>query len=46
MLYGFTDNYIKVKVPFHQKICKSKQKIKLLKIDNDGIMKAKLINSI
>ena len=43
MLYGFTDNYIKVKVPFNEKICRSKQQIKLLEIDSDGIMKAELL---
>ena len=43
MLYGFTDNYIKVKVPFNEKICRTKQQIKLLEIDSDGIMKAELL---
>ena len=43
MIYGFTDNYIKVKVPFKQKICRTKQHIKLLEIDSDGIMKAELL---
>ena len=43
MLYGFTDNYIKVKIPFEKKICKTKQQIELLKIDPDGIMQAILI---
>jgi threonylcarbamoyladenosine tRNA methylthiotransferase MtaB len=42
MLYGFTDNYIKIKAPFNQQICKTKQKVKLLEIDTDGIMKAEL----
>ena len=42
MVYGFTDNYIKVKVPFNQKICRTKQQIQLLNIDSDGIMKAEL----
>ena len=42
MLYGFTENYIKIKVPFNKKICKTKQKVSLLEIDSDGTMKAKL----
>ena len=42
MLYGFTDNYIKIKAPFNQQIRKTKQKVKLLEIDTDGIMKAEL----
>ena len=42
MLYGFTDNYIKVKVPFNKKLCSSKKQVDLIKIDSDGIMNAKL----
>lgn len=45
MLYGFTENYIKVKVPFDQKICRTKQKIRLLKIDNDGVMISSIITN-
>ena len=43
MLYGFTDNYIKVRVKFDINICKTKQTIKLIKIDSDGIMNAVII---
>jgi threonylcarbamoyladenosine tRNA methylthiotransferase MtaB len=42
-LYGFTDNYIKIKVPFITDYCRTKQQVKLLAIDEDGIMKAQLI---
>ena len=42
MLFGFTDNYIKVKIPFNKKICRTIQQIRLLEIDSDGIMKATL----
>jgi threonylcarbamoyladenosine tRNA methylthiotransferase MtaB len=45
MLYGFTNNYIKVKVSFKERICKTKQQIKLLEIDSDGIMKAELLST-
>lgn len=45
MLYGFTDNYIKIKVPFSKEICKKKKQIKLLKIDSDGIVKSELITN-
>ena len=44
MLYGFTDNYIKIKTPFNKNIRQTKQQVKLLQIDADGIMKAELIN--
>ena len=43
MVYGFTDNYIKVKLAYHRDICKTKRKILLTEIDTDGIMKAKII---
>lgn len=43
MLYGFTDNYIKVKVPFNQEICRTKQKVQLLKVDSDGLINATLL---
>ena len=42
LLYGFTENYIKVKIPFNKNIAKTKQHIKLLEIDSDGMMKAKI----
>ena len=42
LLYGFTENYIKVKIPFNKNIAKTKQHIKLLEIDSDGLMKAKI----
>lgn len=42
LLYGFTENYIKVKVPFNQEITQTQQQIQLVEIDSDGIMKARL----
>lgn len=45
MIYGFTDNYIKVKLPFNSDICRTKKRIKLLEIDTDGIMKARLLTT-
>ena len=44
MLYGFTENYIKVKIPYKEEIKRTKKEIKLLTIDTDGIMKAELLN--
>ena len=43
IMYGFTDNYIKIKVPFDEKVCATKQKVRLLNVDSKGIMKAKLL---
>ena len=42
-LQGFTDNYIKVKIPYNKQFCKTKQQIKLLNIDNDGVMIAEIL---
>ena len=43
MIYGFTENYVKIKLPFKKNLCNKKQKVKLLEIDYDGIIKAKLV---
>ena len=45
MIYGYTDNYIKIKLPYNRNICKTKQKVKLLEIDSDGIIKAELLSN-
>ncbi len=43
MLYGFSDNYIKVKIKYNADICKTQQRVILNQIDTDGIMNAKII---
>ena len=43
MMYGFTENYIKVKYPFNESLLNTCQKIKLLEIDRDGIVKIELL---
>jgi threonylcarbamoyladenosine tRNA methylthiotransferase MtaB len=43
IMYGFTENYVKVKVPFDQTLVNSMQAVKLLEIDRDGVMKVELI---
>jgi len=42
-LFGFTDNYIKIKIPFQSTICRTKKQVRLIEIDDDGIMKAELL---
>ncbi|AGC66977.1 MiaB-like tRNA modifying enzyme [Candidatus Uzinura diaspidicola str. ASNER] len=37
-LYGFTDNYIRVKIPYNEAIPNSLQNVKLKTIDKNGIM--------
>ena len=41
-LFGFTDNYIKIKTPFNNNYCRTKKQVKLIAIDDDGIMKAEI----
>ena len=41
MMFGFTDNYIKVKTPFDDKLINQVRKVKLKRIDNDGIFMIK-----
>ena len=41
-LFGFTDNYIKIKTPFNDNLCRTKKQVKLIAIDDDGIMKAEI----
>jgi threonylcarbamoyladenosine tRNA methylthiotransferase MtaB len=43
MMFGFTDNYIKVKTPFDDKLINQVRKVKLKRIDNDGVFTALLI---
>ena len=43
MMYGFTENYVKVKVPFNASFVNSFQKVKLTAIDRDGIMKVEVL---
>jgi threonylcarbamoyladenosine tRNA methylthiotransferase MtaB len=43
MMYGFTENYIKVKYPFNESLINTCQKINLLEIDRDGIVKIELL---
>ena len=43
MLYGFTDNYIKVKVQYNAKHCQKEKRVHLNNIDSDGIINAIII---
>ena len=46
LMYGFTENYIKVKFPFDAKLTNTFQRILLTEIDRDGIMKCELITEL
>jgi len=43
MMTGFTENYIKVKMPYNQEMTNTFQQIELTEIDRDGIMKGRFI---
>jgi threonylcarbamoyladenosine tRNA methylthiotransferase MtaB len=43
-LVGFTDNYIKVKIPFSEELIQKKIKIKLLSFDKNGQILSEKIN--
>ena len=46
MMYGFTENYVKVKIPFNTDFTNTFQKIQLDEIDRDGIMKCTILESV
>jgi len=43
VMYGFTENYVKVKYPYAAEMANSFHKVKLTEIDRDGIMKCTLL---
>jgi threonylcarbamoyladenosine tRNA methylthiotransferase MtaB len=45
-LYGFTDNYIKVRVPFQQEIINSIIRVKLLEPSDDGSFEVAMRNGL
>jgi threonylcarbamoyladenosine tRNA methylthiotransferase MtaB len=45
-MYGFTENYIKVKFPFDSSMTNTFQVVQLTEVDRDGIMKCELIQEI
>jgi threonylcarbamoyladenosine tRNA methylthiotransferase MtaB len=43
MMNGFTENYVKVKIPFDESLINTVQKVHLKEIDRDGLVKIELI---
>ena len=43
MMYGFTENYVKVKTPFQVELVNNFRRVRLTNIDRDGIMKVEFI---
>lgn len=46
VMYGFTENYVKVKTPYDAKLINTFQQIELTEIDRDGIVKCKLLDAV
>lgn len=44
MMFGFTENYVKVKFPFDKALTNTFQQIELTEIDRDGIVKCQFVN--
>ena len=44
VMYGFTENYVKVKMPYDAAMVNKFQTVKLTEIDRDGIMICELAN--
>lgn len=46
IMFGFTENYVKVKIPYDARLANSLQKVRLDEIDRDGIMKCTVLNEV
>jgi len=46
VMYGFTDNYVKVKLPYDEKLANTLQSVKLNEIDRDGIVKCTILSEV
>jgi threonylcarbamoyladenosine tRNA methylthiotransferase MtaB len=44
VMHGFTENYVKVKIPFNENLINQFRKVRLAEIDRDGIVKVELID--
>lgn len=45
-MYGFTENYIKVKLPYNKQLTNTFQTVELLKLDANGIMLCNLVQEV
>ena len=45
IMYGFTENYVKVRHPYDETLVNTFQTIKLIELDRDGIMKCELLST-
>jgi len=45
-MFGFTENYVKVKLPFNADWVNTLQRVQLTEIDRDGIVKCEVLDSV
>ena len=45
-IHGFTENYVKVKAPWNPELVNTLQKVKLTKIDEDGLVTFDVVNTL
>lgn len=45
-IHGFTDNYVKVKLPFEESLCNEIVEVELINIDNEGYVNGKLVREL
>ena len=45
-IHGFTENYVKVKMPWNPNLVNTIHTIKLTQIDNDGLVKCQFVNDL
>lgn len=45
-IFGFTDNYVKVKLPFDQELVNEIRHVELAEVDRDGIVKVKIASKV
>lgn len=45
-IYGFTENYVKVKVPWNPELVNTLHEVKLTKIDDDGLVRIEFVKEL
>jgi len=45
MMYGFTENYVKIKIPYQENLANTIQSVSLTELDRDIIYKSELITT-
>ena len=45
-MYGFTENYVKVKIPYDESLANTFRKVQLNEIDRDGVVKCTILEEV